>query len=102
MPGRLIVRQSRACVVIEAACIRLWITVSGLERKRESSCDTGQIASSPRKGSRIMLLTNEEAARFGLPGRTHIVGNLSTTPSTNRSEERRVGKECRAKRAQRQ
>jgi len=43
---------------------------------------TGQMALSPCRGSRIMLLTNDEAARFGLPGRTQIVGSRRTSPST--------------------
>jgi hypothetical protein len=30
----------------------------------------------------MMLLTKEEAARFGLPGRTQMVGRRNTRPST--------------------
>ena len=44
---------------------------------------TGQIASTPDSGSRMIPLANEEAARLGLPGRTTIVGRRSDRPSMN-------------------
>jgi len=42
---------------------------------------TGQIASTPASGSRMMPLANEEAALFGLPGRTVTVGRRRLRPS---------------------
>src|SRR5258708_1930513 len=42
---------------------------------------SGKIASCPFKGSRIMPEKKLEAARFGLPGRTQIVGNRIPIPS---------------------
>jgi hypothetical protein len=44
---------------------------------------TGQDASTPLSGSRITPLANDDAARFGLPGRTVIVGKRSDRPSMN-------------------
>lgn len=43
---------------------------------------TGQIEVSPCKGSQIMLLTKEEAALFGFPGRIQIAGRRTQRPST--------------------
>ncbi|CAE6843779.1 hypothetical protein R75465_06841 [Paraburkholderia aspalathi] len=43
---------------------------------------TGHTAASPFSGSRMMPLANDEAAAFGLPGRTLIVGRRNTRPST--------------------
>src|SRR5258708_13515444 len=42
---------------------------------------TSKIASCPFKGSRIIPEKKLEAARFGLPGRTQIVGNRIPIPS---------------------
>ena len=42
---------------------------------------TGQTASAPASGSRMMLLAKVEAALFGLPGRTTMVGRRSARPS---------------------
>ena len=50
------------------------ITVSG---------DTGQTASCPANGSRIIDDAKVEAARLGRPGRTTTVGRRSARPSTN-------------------
>ena len=46
------------------------------------SGDTGHSASRPVSGSRMMLLANDEAARFGFPGRTTMVGKRTARPST--------------------
>ena len=43
---------------------------------------TGHGASTPASGSRTMPLANDEAALFGLPGRTVTVGSRSERPST--------------------
>ena len=50
------------------------ITVSG---------DTGQTASRPVSGSRMIEEAKVEAARFGRPGRTTTVGSRKARPSTN-------------------
>jgi hypothetical protein len=47
-----------------------------------ASRPTGQIASCPASGSRMMELANVEAARLGRPGRTTMVGRRSARPST--------------------
>jgi hypothetical protein len=43
----------------------------------------GTAGSSPFNGSRMMLEKKLDAARFGLPGRTQIVGSRIPTPSRN-------------------
>ena len=47
----------------------------------ETSGPTGQIASSPASGSRTMPEKNDEAAPFGLPGRTVTVIRRAERPS---------------------
>ena len=47
-----------------------------------TSSDTGSTASSPASGSRMMLEKKPEAALFGLPGRTQIVGSRIEMPSS--------------------
>ena len=42
---------------------------------------TGQIASTPESGSRMIPLANDDAALFGLPGRTVTVGSRRLRPS---------------------
>jgi hypothetical protein len=42
---------------------------------------TGHAASTPDSGSRMMPLANEDAALFGLPGRTVTVGRRRLRPS---------------------
>ncbi|AZU47433.1 cysteine synthase [Aeromonas hydrophila] len=56
--------------------------MAGLDSQRRRSGLTGHTVTSPCSGSRMMLLTNDEAARFGLPGRTQMVGRRSARPST--------------------
>ena len=48
-----------------------------------ASGPTGQTTSWPLSGSRKMLLAKLDAARFGLPGRTTMVGSRSERPSMN-------------------
>ena len=48
---------------------------------------TGQIASTPFNGSRRMPLANDDAALFGLPGRTLIVGRRRLRPSMKADKE---------------
>lgn len=81
MPGRLMLRASPVAGSL-AASRKFATTVAGLESQRRRSGLTGQMALSPCSGSRMMLLTKEEAARFGLPGRTQMVGRRNTRPST--------------------
>ena len=57
------------------------MTLSGDSSHKRVFALTGQTAGSPFNGSRMMPLANEEAAAFGRPGRTLIVGNRSTRPS---------------------
>ena len=45
--------------------------------------DTGRTASAPASGSRMMLEKKPEAALFGLPGRTQMVGSRRLMPSTS-------------------
>ena len=63
-------------------CRRLAIARSGDISHSTVSGDTGQTAPIPARGSRMMPLANEEAARFGLPGRTTTVGMRRLRPST--------------------
>ena len=50
---------------------------------RSVSSGTGQTVSMPASGSRMMPLTNEDAAALGAPGRTATVGKRQAIPSTN-------------------
>ncbi len=43
---------------------------------------TGSTASSPASGSRMIEEKKPDAALFGRPGRTEMVGSLMPTPST--------------------
>ena len=61
--------------------IRQSITVAGDSTQSRASGSTGQIASSPLRGSRTTPLANDDAAAFGRPGRTVIVGSRITRPS---------------------
>ena len=47
----------------------------------DTSGDTGQIASTPASGSRMIPLKNDDAAAFGLPGRTVTVMSRAARPS---------------------
>lgn len=83
MPGRLSVRNApNAEAGSVAAWMKLLTTAAGLESHSASSAFTGHTACSPCSGSRMMPLANDEAALFGLPGRTLMVGRRSTRPST--------------------
>ncbi len=57
------------------------IAASGDSSHSAVSGSTGQIAISPASGSRTMPLAKLEAAAFGLPGRTTIVGRRTARPS---------------------
>ena len=58
------------------------VAARGEANQWRTSSDTGSTASRPLSGSRMMLEKNPEAARFGAPGRTQIVGSRSAIPST--------------------
>ena len=82
VPGRLTVHEGPIAPPSRQLAWRiLLMAVRGLESQSDNEWDTGQTASLPFSGSRIMLLTNDEAALFGLPGRTQIVGNRNIRPS---------------------
>ncbi len=57
------------------------ITARGEITHIRVSRETGQIASTPASGSRMIPLANDDAALFGLPGRTVTVGRRSERPS---------------------
>ena len=57
-------------------------TVRGDSSQTRVAALTGQTEVSPLSGSRMMPLANDEAAAFGRPGRTLIVGSRSERPST--------------------
>src|SRR5476649_54702 len=59
------------------------IACFGDSSHKRTSPPTGHTARSPFSGSRMMPLANDDAAAFGLPGRTLMVGRRSTRPSTN-------------------
>ena len=61
--------------------IRLAITERGDVIQVAVVGATGHTASTPDSGSRMMPLANEDAARFGLPGRTVTVGRRNERPS---------------------
>src|SRR5271169_3331031 len=81
-PGTLI---ERVCANLAAGTswpvIRLAIAARGDATHTRVLGATGQTASMPDSGSRMMLLANDDAALFGLPGRTVIVGRRNDRPS---------------------
>ena len=48
-----------------------------------TSAETGRTAGRPCRGSRMMPEKKPDAARFGAPGRTQIVGSRIAMPSMN-------------------
>jgi MFS family permease len=83
MPGRFSVRQVPRRVPSSAiACTRLATTMSGDESHSRVSIGTGRFEGRPASGSRMIPLAKEEAAEFGFPGRTTMVGSRQTRPST--------------------
>ena len=67
--------------VSEAACTRKPAAERGLACQCITLSSTGSTASLPASGSRMMLEKKPEAALFGLPGRTQMVGRRMPTPS---------------------
>ena len=83
-PG--IVRQRcrpRSTVSRAAAWTRKPTPDRGDANQCRTSVGTGNVASSPLSGSRMMLEKKPDAAWFGLPGRTQIVGRRRPMPSMN-------------------
>ncbi|MNC90136.1 hypothetical protein D3C83_61980 [compost metagenome] len=58
-------------------------TLPGESSQTPVSGATGHSDTSPASGSRMMPLAKDEAAAFGLPARTTMVGSLSDRPSRN-------------------
>ena len=83
-PGRLSVRRApRSAVSISAARRRKPTAERGEACQCRTSSPTGRIASLPESGSRMIPEKNPDAALFGAPGRTQIVGSLRPIPSKN-------------------
>src|SRR5258705_6406199 len=84
MPGRL---TDRVCANEDAGASwptnRFSMTARGDCTHTFVVFATGQDASTPASGSRMMPLANDDAARFGLPGRTVTVGRRNDPPSMN-------------------
>jgi hypothetical protein len=57
------------------------VTRRGDSNHTPVSGSTGQSHGSPFSGSRRMLLANDDAAAFGFPARTTIVGSRNERPS---------------------
>jgi hypothetical protein len=82
MPGSVRPRSwPKASDGMAAVLTKASITRRGERMNIVESRLTGQIASWPAKGSRMIELAKVEAALFGLPGRTTMVGSLSERPS---------------------
>ena len=83
MPGSTIARvmpkaSSGSCMARSSAAT----TRRGESTYIAASRSTGQTASWPASGSRMIELAKVEAALLGLPGRTTIVGRRRLRPST--------------------
>ena len=82
MPGTL---TERVCANADAGAswptMRLSMTARGDCTHILVVGATGHSASTPASGSRMMPLANDDAALFGLPGRTVTVGSRSERPS---------------------
>ena len=91
-----------ARVSMLAACIRKPTAERGLACQWRTSSGTGSTASWPASGSRMMPEKKPEAALFGLPGRTQIVGRRMPMPSkkprrdSRRAAARRSPSACRS------
>ena len=73
----------RSDVFNVAACIKNPIADFGDAKKFVNSFPAGRTASSPMSGSRMMFENRPDAALFGKPGRTQIVGRRIPIPSRN-------------------
>jgi hypothetical protein len=81
-PGMLRLRRSPSLAVSSAAAwTRKPVAERGLANQWRTLSATGRVASCPASGSRMMPEKNPEAALFGLPGRTQIVGRRMPMPS---------------------
>ena len=82
MPGMVRLRRGP---IFAVSMVPAWIRKPTAERGEACQCrtssDTGKIASWPARGSRRMPEKKPEAALFGKPGRTQMVGRRMPTPS---------------------
>jgi len=84
IPGMLRLRRVPSCPLsILAACSRKSMAARGEANQWRTLSGTGSTASWPESGSRMMPEKKPEAALFGLPGRTQIVGRRMPMPSMN-------------------
>ena len=91
MPGRLSARRPCSNAVSSvAAWAKNPAAERGLANQWRVLSAAGKMASCPFSGSRMMPEKNEDAAAFGLPGRTQIVGRRIDTPSMNPLREKSV------------
>ena len=82
MPGMLRLRRVPSLAVSRlAACSRKSIAARGEANQWRTLSGTGSTASWPASGSRMMPEKKPDAALFGLPGRTQIVGRRMPMPS---------------------
>ncbi len=81
-PGMLKLRRGPiASLSSVAACMRKPIADRGEACQWRTLSATGRIAGLPARGSRRMLEKKPDAALFGSPGRTQIVGRRMPMPS---------------------
>jgi hypothetical protein len=82
IPGRLSARgPTQRSAGTSCAWIRFAMASAGDISHIAVSGSTGHAASMPASGSRMMPLAKLDAAAFGLPGRTTIVGSRTARPS---------------------
>src|SRR5690348_5242 len=72
---------ARRSAATSCPTMRLSMTALGDCSHMRVEAATGQFATLPARGSRMIELANDDAALFGLPGRTTIVGKRSDRPS---------------------
>ena len=71
-----------ACWLASNTVIRPCTVFDGDDTGCVTLASTGQVVSTPARGSRMMPLKNEDAAPLGLPGRTVTVIRRAERPST--------------------
>ena len=83
-PGMLRLRRAPIAAV---SMVPAWMRKPTADRGEACQCrtssETGSTASCPASGSRMMFEKKPEAALFGLPGRTQIVGRRMPMPSSS-------------------
>ena len=76
-------RPWKSSALASKIAIKLRTVTPGDDTGCDTVASTGQIDSSPAKGSRKIPLKNEDAAPLGLPGRTLTVIKRALRPSIN-------------------